>query len=68
MLWPRLKSMKCPKCGGKISFVGEEYKCETGDFKISQTRFDEVVQSLYSGQRVKWMEDVDQNLLDLNNL
>lgn len=68
MLWPNLKNMKCPKCGNKIAFAGDGYQCESGDFKITQARFDEVVQSLYSGQKVRWMEDVDNNLLDLNNL
>lgn len=77
MLWPNLKNMKCPKCGNKIQVlqiqastpaVEDFYKCDSCPFTISFTKFDEVVQSLYSGKRVGWMEESEKNQSDLNNL
>ena len=82
LVWSRLKTLECPKCGDYISEVGDFYECNNSkigersgcatplgcDFKISKTKFDEVVTSLYK-PRERSTADLsgDERLSELNN-
>lgn len=71
MNWLNLQQNKCPKSNDPISISGllmPEYQCtnSTCDFKISETRFNEILRELYKPNR-KW-KSFDQNLAELNNL
>ena len=50
LVWSRLKSMKCPKCGSFIEehFDREGYECVKCNMFISKERFNSLVNSLYS--------------------
>ena len=71
MNWNNLKSAKCPQCGFNLthSTFDMVYKCMNDackpDFKISNEKFESIVNSLYKPQKRR---TEDENLADLNNL
>jgi hypothetical protein len=77
MKWQHLKDMLCPKCGAalKWSALGNgnqkrfpAYACTKCDFKISKTKFESVVNSLYKGRQPSTETlSEDQRLSELNN-
>jgi hypothetical protein len=64
MIWSRLKSMKCPDCGEILNIGKNIYACADCDFKISKTKFNEIIGKLYSSKK----QDYNDNLSELNNL
>lgn len=77
MNWNKLKSMKCPKCGGNLitnNFGSRLIGCEDEEncgFTITQTRFETLVEDIYKGKnkkgyRPKFGDDL-KNLEYLNN-
>jgi ribosomal protein S27AE len=47
MQWENLKSMKCPKCAGKIAESKFGYTCGACGFYISYEKFQEMIKKLY---------------------
>lgn len=66
MKWSNLKSMKCPKCGGKVTVL---LICSNSfcDFKISKQKFDIIINNLYKTKDDTYYDGRD-NLERLNNL
>lgn len=79
MKWNNLKSMKCPKCEGNMQKVSMSKSCLTTagflqcsqcDFKISNEKFEGLVNKLYHSQKSIDLryKDIEDNLQNLNNL
>lgn len=74
MKWNSLKEMKCPKCNGSIigGILDLVFTCGTPrcTFKISKSKFDEVISERHVGYAIPSTIDrsYDENLSDLNNL
>lgn len=69
MVWKNLKDNKCPDCGFRLK-LNEQYRvhnCTACKFRISEARFNEVVNSLYRRPVCRVIEEED-NQEALNNL
>lgn len=70
MDWSNLKENKCPKCRADLiirGFFDGLYFCknEMCDFKISPTKFDQIVSK---PSKVRVRDTSEENLSELNNL
>lgn len=71
MNWKSLEQLECPKCQCSLSKSEWGYNCsnEVCDFKISESRFNEIINSMYQPKFRKPIRDEQEdNLSDLNNL
>jgi hypothetical protein len=58
-----MKSFKCPKCKFPLADMKSYIACAGCSFKINKKKFNEIVESLYSGKKV----DVEDNFERLQN-
>ena len=65
MNWKNLKNNKCPKCGELLqSSLEKIFSCPSCDFKISEKKFEKIVNSFY---KPKKREEVKDNFDELQN-
>jgi len=69
MNWKALEEMSCPKCGCKVIQGDWGYNCAVCSFKISEVRFNELINDM-DRPRARRIErdEVEDNLSGLNNL
>ena len=67
--WKALENMECPKCGCKLLKNQIGYGCCACSFKIRESRFNEMINSMMRPpSRSSVRDEVEDNLSDLNNL
>lgn len=69
MNWSSLKNFKCPKCLGDLERGETLHTCESCDFRIGTTRFDQIVNGMHNPKKNRFSDnEQEENQSDLNNL
>ncbi len=68
--WDSLKEMLCPKCAKPIVHepVFEKYVCLDCNFKVSEAKFDKIVNARYRPKFQEDRDEVEDNLSALSEL
>jgi hypothetical protein len=66
--WQALNEMECPRCGCGLLRSEIGYGCCSCNFKIRETKFNDIINSLYKPKGRVMRDDYEDNLSDLNNL
>ena len=68
MNWDSLKDLKCPQCRSFLVTANNFYNCSECEFKISEKKFNQIVDKMYKrGLNLDMISERD-NLSALNNL
>ena len=66
--WKALQEMECPKCAGRVIKSEWGYNCAVCDFKISEVKFNDIINNMMRPKPRVFRDEIEDNLSDLNNL
>lgn len=66
--WKALEDMECPKCACRLLRSELGYNCCSCSFKIRESKFNDIINSLSRPKSRIVRDEVEDNLSDLNNL
>jgi len=66
--WKALEDMECPKCACGLLKSEIGYNCCSCNFKIRESKFNDIINSMSRPKSRIVEDDYDRNLGDLNNL
>ena len=66
--WKALADMECPKCACRLLKNQIGYACCSCTFKIRESKFNDIINSLSRPKSRVVRDEVEDNLSDLNNL
>jgi len=69
MNWKALQDLECPKCACRVIRSDWGYNCAVCSFKISEVRFNEILNDMLRPKsRPELRDETEDNLSGLNNL
>lgn len=66
--WKALEDMECPKCACRLLKNEIGYGCCSCSFKIRESKFNDIINSMNRPRRMIERDEVEDNLSGLNNL